>query len=389
MRNFNILQQALILSAAAFSGQVDATPTVRVNAKVCNNYKIPVSITSTNLVFGLPFKNNLDVADFVTIAGSRDDAARAPVITGVNTTSRDFTIGATFCTPAKSAGSKKDIVLVATHGGLFDRTYWDPNLDKSKYSFVDWVIGQGYSIFYYDRIGQGESSVVSGYYAQLSNQAAVLTELTKLVKAGKYVGSVGKPKSVVLVGHSIGSNIAAQAVADDLTLADGLILTGYGFNQSIQNPKATFGAEDFRIAKGVKPLVWGKYDTGYLVPVDQYPIAATFFKKPNYDPAVVAYVEKTKQPFGIIEVLTSSIPNAPPAGYKGVAMILTGENDFIFCTSKCDQYGLEHPAVDAVFNQAKAFKATVWPGAGHGLNFAANAAGSFKEITDFLAANGL
>ena len=102
---------------------------------------------------------------------------------------------------------------------------------------------------------------MKGYYAQLSNQAEVLTELTKLVKAGKYVGSIGKPKSVVLVGHSIGSNIATQAITNDLTLADGLILTGYTFNQSILNPKQTFGAIGFRIAKYQKPWVWGKLDT--------------------------------------------------------------------------------------------------------------------------------
>ena len=70
-------------------------------------------------------------------------------------------------------------------------------------------------------------------------------------------------------------------------------------------------------------------------------------------------------------------------------MILTGEYDFIFCTSKCDQYSLEHPGVDDIFKDAKAFKAKVWPGAGHGLNFAKDAAGAFKEITDFLGVNGL
>lgn len=140
-------------------------------------------------------------------------------------------------------------------------SYWDPSLDNSKYSFVDWVISQGYSIFYYDRLGIGESTKVSGYYAQRDNQAAVLTELAKLVKAGKYVGGIGKPKSVVLVGHSIGSNIATQAITNDLTLADGLILTGYSFNQSIQNPKQTFGAINFRIAQGQKPSLWGGLDT--------------------------------------------------------------------------------------------------------------------------------
>jgi hypothetical protein len=49
---------------------------------------------------------------------------------------------------------------------------------------------------------------------------------------------------------------------------------------------------------------------------------------------------------------------------------------------------IEHPSTE-IFANAKAFKAVSYPGAGHGLNFAANATGSFKIITDFLEENGL
>lgn len=34
--------------------------------------------------------------------------------------------------------------------------------------------------------------------------------------------------------------------------------------------------------------------------------------------------------------------------------------------------------------KAKAYKAVSYPGAGHGLNFALNAAGAFKIILDFI-----
>jgi hypothetical protein len=37
--------------------------------------------------------------------------------------------------------------------------YWDPSILPEKYSFVDWAIAQGYSVFFYDRLGVGKSSV--------------------------------------------------------------------------------------------------------------------------------------------------------------------------------------------------------------------------------------
>lgn len=109
-------------------------------------------------------------------------------------------------------------------------SYWDPTGipgDKSKYSFVDWAINEGYSVFYYDRLGTGASSRVSGYKAQRDNQAAILAELSKLLRAGKYVGTLGKkPESIVFVGHSFGSTISLTAAANDFSVADGLVLTG-------------------------------------------------------------------------------------------------------------------------------------------------------------------
>ena len=40
-----------------------------------------------------------------------------------------------------------------------------------------------------------------------------------------------------------------------------------------------------------------------------------------------------------------------------------------------------------MFTNAKAYRAVSYPGAGHGLNFALNAAGAFEIILDFVKAN--
>lgn len=128
---------------------------------------------------------------------------------------------------------------------LTSLSYWHPNIDEDRYSFVDFVISQGYSIFYYDRLGMSESTKyvspkqfslrlfgsnvchrVSGYKAQLSTQVAVLHELIAQIKSGKWISPLSQAKKVVLVGHSYGSSISLAALSADETLADGLVLTG-------------------------------------------------------------------------------------------------------------------------------------------------------------------
>lgn len=39
-------------------------------------------------------------------------------------------------------------------------SYWDPEFEPENYSFVDYAIARGYSVFYYDRLGLGKSSVL-------------------------------------------------------------------------------------------------------------------------------------------------------------------------------------------------------------------------------------
>jgi hypothetical protein len=37
-------------------------------------------------------------------------------------------------------------------------SYWDPAIEPENYSFVDFAVAKGYSIFYYDRLGVSKSS---------------------------------------------------------------------------------------------------------------------------------------------------------------------------------------------------------------------------------------
>jgi len=103
---------------------------------------------------------------------------------------------------------------------------------------------------------------------QASIQIAILEELTNAVKAGNYTGSIGKPKSLVLVGHSLGSALVAAAVTASPGLADGIILTGFTFSP----PNAVGFLQGFapRIASTVDSAKWGNLDNGYFTANDIY-----------------------------------------------------------------------------------------------------------------------
>lgn len=144
--------------------------------KLCQDYKIPITITTENEVFGLPrFQDNFDVADFIDTISSRTPPI--DIFTGSVNETASYTIAATFCSPDRGAlASHKSTVLIATHGLNYDRgqviyvlhisnqsllttfSYWHPRIQSEKYSFVDYAVGRGYSILYYDRLGVGEST---------------------------------------------------------------------------------------------------------------------------------------------------------------------------------------------------------------------------------------
>jgi hypothetical protein len=143
--------------------------------KTCHEYKIDLAVESDVFTWGRPqFKSNFDVVDLIIDLTSRENGGNSPFNGSVHKTISS-TIAATFCTPVDVIAAKQDTILLATHGLNYDKryfqpvlmynprdvdrkSYWNPSFEPENYNFVDYAIGQGYSVFFYDRIGVGESS---------------------------------------------------------------------------------------------------------------------------------------------------------------------------------------------------------------------------------------
>ena len=90
-------------------------------AKSCQFYDIPITVTSTNLVYGIPpFQDNFDIGGLVDTFTSRTPPTASP-FSGTTNVTANYTIAATFCSPGHGeANTHQSTVLIATHGLGFD-----------------------------------------------------------------------------------------------------------------------------------------------------------------------------------------------------------------------------------------------------------------------------
>ncbi|KAH7407607.1 Alpha/Beta hydrolase protein [Cadophora sp. MPI-SDFR-AT-0126] len=354
--------------------------------RTCQDYTIPVNITSQVLIPGYPrFKDDFDVVDFVNTLLSRDSKASFVPFSGAKNFTASYKIAATICSPCKSTRKEKTLLL-ASHGLGYDRRYWDSGMESANYSFVDFAVAQGYSVLFYDRLGTGKSSKVSGYdEPQSTAQLAILQQLTSLVRAGHYTGSFGAPSKVVHVGHSYGSLISNGLIATTPGLSDGAILTGIAYRP---NSGAFLKAWGFRIAAHQAPGKWPGLDNNYVTGVDAAGNAAAFLHGNSFSKEMAWYAESIKQPVASVELLTFTAVQQKATKFTKPLMVIAGEFDSAMCDGNCTGV-LAPPVLSDYFPNVTDFQAIVHPAVGHGINLSYNATGAYAVILDYLKKHGL
>ena len=102
---------------------------------------------------------------------------------------------------------------------------------------------------------------LSGYVAQTSIHTAIVKELLKVIRSGKFGYH---PAKVALLGHSLGSVYSNGVLNTDPDLVDAAVLTGIAYNIGAPSGGTT------RLAKLEDAYRFGNFDSGWTTWSDVY-----------------------------------------------------------------------------------------------------------------------
>ncbi|PTB66987.1 alpha/beta-hydrolase [Trichoderma citrinoviride] len=281
--------------------------------------------------------------------------------------------------------NKIKTVQLLTHGATLDHTYWDIG---PGYSYVDVASAAGYATLSYDQLGVGKSSHPDPIQTvQASSQVAVTHQLVALLRAAK-LGGYSFDK-VVGVGHSAGSTLTQGITTQFPHDFDAVVLSGT--SASAASVAMTMAAFNFVNANADPAPQFKGLPAGFLTQQSAAGIQFAFYRFPNYDDDAFERQVANKQTNTLGVLLTLGGIVAPSTQFTGPVQIINGQHDLVFCGGNClyptdqDVVALEtfYPAA------AKGSQTYIAAGAGHAIAAHKSGPDSFKEMIQFLQANGL
>jgi pimeloyl-ACP methyl ester carboxylesterase len=287
-------------------------------------------------------------------------------------------ISGDYCVPHAANGT----ILLAAGGGAENASYWNmPGLPE--YSLMRAAQHEGYATLAIDRLGTGSSTIPSS--STLVTYDAVVSTTDQVATALRNGGAPFDQawKTVVGVGHSLGSGTMAGVAANDPADFDAVILTGYGpavtpqtgqLNALYQAAANTIFPQDANLDSGymtVIPKDVGLAGSFYLPDTDQRALDA----QGKYE-GLLSKTELTTRPQGTAAETQGALIKVP-------VLLADGQQDRHYCEdnaitdppsigANCATqdafYAYEHPLL------ANACLATsVIPNTGHALALERNA----------------
>ncbi|KAK3711998.1 hypothetical protein LTR37_009310 [Vermiconidia calcicola] len=349
-----------------------------INQRPCINLTLPVSVTAQNAVYDVVHvDNNIDAAAFAVDSDTYSSPNSTERIIKAVPIKDTFNISAQLCVP--SHGLKKESLQIATHGGGFDKRYWNVEIKPSEYSYVDACLDAGYSILTYDRLGCGNSDKPDAYtVGQLPLDLEILHGITKMARNGQLLQSATGSRSKLSTQrrHSTRLYMSATALA--------------AFSPSASSPTTEYAPQN-------DPELFGDFTSGYVVPGTKSAVQTGFFSTRRneaagvggFEPELLEYGFAVRQPIAVTQLLSSSQLNLGVADqFMGPVQFMLAEFDFLSCDGDCK--GAADPDVlQALYPNAKDIDVYIQKGTGHGLTIHRGADVGYKASLDFLVKNGL
>ncbi|KAK8138606.1 hypothetical protein PG984_001986 [Apiospora sp. TS-2023a] len=315
---------------------------------------------------------NIDVTNFVLNITQPGHNFTQTVLDEYVTVSGNYSIAATYCESDRGPGKT---LQVLTHGIAFDRSYWDFPFNNYNYSYVNQAIGRGYSAFFFDRLGLGQSShgePVNEIQSWL--EVSALDDLTTMLRENSIPEIKAKFDKIVHVGHSFGSIQTYGLVAAYPDSSDGIVLTGFGQDPAFL-PYFRLG-NNFVGANTVPALA--TYPAGYFAAGSVSGAEISFFAPGQSDQSVLRAAAAAEQP------VTVGGPSSTQNAFRGPVFVVTGKRDDPFCGGDCLQTKPSTPAnVKQFFTNASYSDSFVVPSAGDGLNLEFTFPTTYERILGF------
>ena len=217
-------------------------------------------------------------------------------------------------------------------------------------------------------------------------QIEVAHQLIQLLRTGGLSNGSGSFKTVIGVGHSVGSivshGIASQHTAD----FDAVVLTG--FSKAMSGGPVSLAGIDLNAAALVDPARFTglgyEYATSGSVGETQF----FFFKAPNFDPKILDMSQALKQTLSIGELLTEN-PLPIASNFTKPVFVVNGENDLPNCLGNCmSPVNIAAQVIPDLYPAAS--NSSGWfilPTCGHGLNGHYTANVAYDQILAWLQKN--
>jgi len=351
----------------------------------CVQGNIPVSTSAMNYELKYTGPANQSVLTETLVEFLQQDATLPTNTLGPKTNvSGTYNINSQICWPATGA-INASLVQFLTHGVGFDKSYW--NFFSNDYSYADRAALAGYTTFFYDRLGVGQSDHPDPIQVvQAPLEINIAHGLIEMLRCGSI--SSTKFEHVIGVGHSLGSELTNALTAQYPKDLDAAVLTGFSVESS--GFPSFFSGLNLALANQNQPQRFTNLPNGYAVSDSLISNQFGFLRLPNFDYDVLLAAEATKGTFTIGELFTNSMFVSPAPQFTGPIDVVDGENDLPFCQSNCL----------APTNKAAEVKGALYPaasagsqyyiakGAGHGLNLHFVAPQAYQHIFSFIAANG-
>ncbi|KAJ9652994.1 hypothetical protein H2198_007774 [Neophaeococcomyces mojaviensis] len=356
----------------------------------CKSFDIPITVADipTLALPFLPVADQYQATNVLNTLTARTQSGAAPKVVNV---SGIYNIATQYCFPLDQPLSST--LQILTHGIGFNASYWDfyllSNQGDTQYSYISTVTAAGYSTLSYNRLGISGSTLANpDTEVQSPVELSILVQLTQLAREGKLFDQQPKPSKIIHVGHSYGSHLTNALVAKEPSLSDGVILTGYSYQGSYGSSFLINSNLLLASVANSTRFPPSQYPNGYVTWPSQWSNQYAFFAYPQFDPAVLAQAEATKEPFTIAEFLSFSILSLDAPGFKGPVFYVNAEKDQIGCGFNCT--GLVGPGTDAynAFNGTSDIESVIIAGAGHGLNLHYSARETYGKINDWVKRHG-